>query len=50
MKKEDEEEEEEEEGGISGVVRRCRERQNEYAMLKKGTAMWQSVDKKYGLI
>ena len=32
----------------SGVMSRCREKQDEHAVLRKGT--WQSTDKKYGLI
>lgn len=38
------------ERGVSGVAMRYGEKQDENAMLKKGINMWQSVDKRYGLV
>lgn len=32
-------------GGVWGVMRRGREKQDEYAVLKESTAIWQRVDK-----
>lgn len=37
-------------GGVKGVSRRCREKQDEHAILRKGTNSWQNLDSKYRLI
>lgn len=38
-------------GGVKGDARRCWEKQDKRAVLRKGyQATWQRVDKKYGLI
>ena len=37
-------------GGVWEVTRRLGKKQDEFAVLKKGITMWQSVIKKYGFI